>query len=469
MRILHLSKTVIEMNTQKIIFAILIVLLFSSCSEKDAEPQTNGNYEDLTTTSEVSPYGGELQVSDESGNIITLTFPPGAIRDTTTVSLTILGDSKDLPINERQIRSFSIQPADLSLYRPVTISVQYKSAVSDIEESALFRLRSNEWLTPLGEHTYPAGSQIISASTLFLGEFAEGKMTIEQINTQLDLLTTAMGISLKSANHSFAVNNKQASGCEEYKAAWDDWLDTSVSFMKFFTLREMLGYYNEPGRGSFSEDINKVCENIVDQGINDVLDLGEPDDPCCSDYAHTIESMMQAAIGCGIQGTTLDKMNNSYDKVHSECHTYIDITTEVNVGSGGLLILTAGEVMVTLTGTGNGEAIVSGTGELAVAGSGDAGGECTATIMGQTFVRVSGNRDAAYVYTLTLEMDQYAIMTTVCPDIVVESPLNGGSPRNVTLSPGNNFTLSETETIDEGIVIYQATLHNPYIPAPEPE
>lgn len=456
------------MNTQKLIFAILILFLYGRCSEKDEGSQTPGDVQDISSSSEITPYGGELEVSDASGNVITLTFPPGAIRDTTTVTLTILGDQKDLPINERQIRSFTIQPADLSLYRPVTISVEYPSAVSAIEESALFRLHSNEWLTPLGEHTYPAGSRTITANTLFLGEFAEGKMTIEQINVQLDLLATHMGISLKSSNHSYTANNKQASGCEEYKAAWDDWLDTSVAFMKFFTLRELLGYYNEPGRGSFDEDIKKVCENIVDQGINDVLDLGEPADPCCPDYAHAIESMMQAAIGCGVQGSTLDKMNNSYDKVHSECHTYMDITNEVNVGDGGLLILTTGEVMITLTGTGDGEAIVSGTGELVVTGSGDAGGDCTATISGQTFVQISGNRDAAYVYTLTVEMNQIAMMTTVCPDRVVETPLIGGSPRNITLSTGNNFSLSETETIDEGFVTYQATLHNPYAPAPEP-
>ncbi|MCP4310718.1 MAG: hypothetical protein GY790_05610 [Bacteroidetes bacterium] len=456
-------------SAKTLIFVLLTLLWCSGCSEDDPEIQKPEDLEDISTTADITPYGGTMQLTDESGNVITLTFPPGAIRDTTTITLTLQGIHKELPVDERQIRAFDIQPSGLSLYKPAHISIQYNESISDIEESALFRIQSDQWLTPLSDHSYSDANSTITANTLILGEFSEGKMTIEQINAQLDLLIASLGISFKNAGVS-ATNNKLSSGCEEYKAAWDNGLETALSFLKFFELREMRGYYDKlpPGEGSFEEDVQKVCSNIIEQAVAEVLKLGEPDDPCCSDYAHSIEGMMTAMSGCGSQSSTFDQLNDRYNAVHSGCHTYLDITTELDVGSGGLLILTTGEVMLTLTGTGDGEATVSGFGELVVAGSGSAGGECNATISGQTFVKVTGTRDAAYVYKLTVEMSQVAMMTTVCPKHVEQTNLTGGGAQMITLGPGEGFSLSEIEMIDEGTNTTQVSLHNPYIPVPDP-
>lgn len=458
-------------RTPAIISILIIVLLCAGCSKDDPEILKPEDVDDITTSTEISPYGGSLQVTDESGNIISVTFPPAAIRDTTNFTLTIIGKYKDLPIDERRVRSFKIEPSTVSLYEPAIISIEYNTAVSEIEESALFRLRTDDFLTPLDDHSYPDGNLKISAGTMILGEFAEGKMTIEQINTQLDKLISSMEVSLKSTGISSTTISASSSGCEIYKALWDDWAETASAFLKFFEMRYLLGYYNNPPAGArtFQEDFDKVCSNIIDQGINKVLELGEPDDPCCSDYAQTIESMMHAVTVCGNQGTTLDKMNDRYNDVHSKCHTYLDITTEVNIDAGGLLIMTSGEVMLTLTATGDGEASVTGTGELEVTGSGDAGGQCSATIMGQTFVTVTGTRDAAYIYTLKVEMNQIATMMTVCPDRVVETNLSNGSSREVTLGPGNGFSLLENETIPEGTATIQASINNPYVTVPDPQ
>lgn len=458
-------------HTQVLIFTFLFMLWCNSCSKNDEGSQTLGDFQDITTSIEITPYGGELQATDELGNVITITFPPAAIRDTTTITLTIIGEHMDLPINERHIRAFDIQPYDLSLYKPAIITIEYNSAISGIEESAIYLLRTDEILAPLSDYTYAEGNKTMSAGTLFLGEFAEGKMTIEQINAQLDMLASSMGITWKSTYVSNTKNKRQSSGCEEYKALWDDRSFIAGAFIKFFSMRYWQGYYDDlpPGSRSYDEDIQKVCDNIIQQGVQAVLDLGEPSDPCCSDYAHTIESINQAITFCGGTNSTFDQFNDSYNKVHSECHTYLDITTELNVASGGLLIMTTGEVMIELAGIGDGDAVVTGTGELTVTGSSDSEGDCSATVAGQTFVMVTGIRDAAYVYTLSVQMDQYAIMTTVCPGTVVETPLVGSGTKEITLEPGNGHSISETEMIDEGTVTTQVTLQNPYIPVADSE
>jgi hypothetical protein len=461
-------------SIKTLIFVLLAIFWSMACTEidpdPDPDPEIPEDVEDITTVAEISPYGGEIQVTDESGNVITVTFPPAALRDTTVVTLTLLGEHKDLPIDQRQIRAFSVAPKDLSLYEAVLITVAYNAPPSNLESSTLFRHRSENWLCPLSGHSVKAGNSSITASSQILGEFAEGMMSLEQINTQLDLLNDEHGLSLKSTIGSSYSEKGYSSGCEEYKATWDGWVETAASFLRFFELRELLGYYDQlpPGEGSWEEDVNKVCSNVFEKGVNDVLNLGEPDDPCCSDYAEAISSMKRVMDHCGSQGSTFDQLSDRYDKVHSQCHTVLDITTEVNIESGGLLIMNTGEVTLSLQGTGNGEATVTGTGQLAVGGSGNAGGECTATIDGQTLVSVSGTRDAAYVYTLTLDMNQIAVMTTVCPGIVTQTNLFGGSPRQVILGPADGHSLSETEMIDEGTATIQASLSNPYIPVPDP-
>jgi hypothetical protein len=65
-------------------------------------------------------------------------------------------------------------------------------------------------------------------------------------------------------------------------------------------------------------------------------------------------------------------------------------------------------------------------------------------------------------------MNQIAVMTTVCPGIVTQTNLFGGSPRQVILGPADGHSLSETEMIDEGTATIQASLSNPYIPVPDP-
>jgi hypothetical protein len=463
-------------STPVMIFVFAAALLFGGCSENEPGPEQEEENQlfkdvnDIAASSEITPYGGEVEATDGSGNVISFTFPPGAIRDTTEVTLTIIGKYSALPIDERQVHIFKIEPSDLRLYRPATVTIEYGSAVDEIQQPAIFRLRSEELLVPLADHAYPSGNTTVSATTVILGEFAEGKMSIEQVNAQLDLLFSSMGITWKSAGIPVQATESRSSGCEQYKDKWDEGMELAAGVLKLFEWRELAGWYSqEPGRGSLDEDVNKVCSNIIEPAINDVMKLGEPADPCCEDYAHTMEAMMQAATGCGTGGSTLDQLNNQYNNVHAQCHTYLDITTEVNIESGGLLIMNTGEVMLSLAGIGDGEASVTGTGEITVTGSGNAGGECSATIAGQTFVSVVGIRDAAYVYTLTVQMDQYAMMTTVCPKIVVESPLTGSSSREITLGPGNSFSISETEMIDEGTATVQASLNNPYVPVKDPE
>lgn len=425
--------------------------------------------EDISVSADISVEGGFLQVSDESGNIIRVTFPPGAIMDSTTVSLTVLGEHKELPIHEQQLRSIEIRPLDMNLYRPVEISIEYHEAMGDIENAALFRVRSEDWLTPLSDHEYSDDGKSMTASTLFPGDFAEGKMTLEQVNTQFDLLASSLDISWKSSRNSEGEGDQLLCDTRIHKAIWDDWQDVIGSFVSFFKLRYMLGYYNDlqEGQHTFEEEQGLLCTNVVELGVAEVLDLCIPEDFCDRDYMHTIASMVYNMNLLGCEGTTLDLLEDRFNQILIDCSSYLTIHSTLNIESGGLEIFTSGVVPITLQAGSNNTATVEGTGTLLVTGSGYAGGACTGVVIGETVVTVLGTRDAGYTYELQIVTEQNAVLTTTCPDIVTQTPLVGEDLIVITLSSANGYSYTLDSPVEGGTFVMDITLSNPYISLPE--
>lgn len=431
------------------------------------------NQEDIVATADITAEGGVLQVSDESGNIVTLTFPPGAVMDTVAVSLTLLGEPKYLPIEERQLRTFEIRPRDVSLYEPVTLKIEYNSPISEIEKAALFRIRSEEWLTPLSDHTYSDDNTSMTASTFILGDFAEGKMTLEEINAQFDLLVSALGISWESSLKAVGGENQLDCDTQLHKALWDDWKETIGGFLTIFRQRMLLGYYNdlEEGQHTFEEEQEILCANVVSVAINDVLDLCIPEDLCDRDYTYTIASMVNAMMLLGCENSTFNLLQARFDQILIGCSSYLTMSSTLNIESGGLLIETSGVVPITTKLGSNHTATVEGTGTLEVSGDGSAGGACSSTVSGETVVWVQGNRDAAYTYDIQLITEQNAVLTTTCPDgTTVHTPLvRNDVLSGVILSRANGYSFTYEAPVEGGTYVLEVILNNPYISLPSEE
>lgn len=428
------------------------------------------NKENISASADITVEGGSLMVTDESGNRIVLSFPPGAVMDTANVTLTLLGEDRDLSVDERQLRPFEISPVDISLYEPVTITINYNSPVSDIEKAVLFRIHSEEMLTPLGDQMYTDTS--VAATTLILGDFAEGKMTLEQLDAQFDLLVSSIGISWDSSQKSADGDHQTECDTRLHKAAWDDWKETIGAFITIFNQRNKLGYYNdlEEGQPSYEEEQEILCEKVVSMAVKQVLDQCIPDDPCDRDYAHTIASMVRGTELLGCEGATFDQVGDRFDQLLLNCESFLTISSVLDIESGGLMISTSGTVPITVQMRRDSAAAVNGAGTLEVSGSGSGGGACTGTVSGESFVTVVGQRNAAYVYELQIFIEQNAWLTTVCPDgSTYVAPLVGEDVKVIHLSMANDFSYSEDEPVDEGQFIMDITLDNPYISLPYEE
>jgi len=444
-----------------LVFILLSVFLIKGCSEKSDPP---GDH-DLSASADIPPEGGSLQISDELGNNISVTFPEGALTETMHVTLSVAANDRNLPIEERRLPVFGIYPAGLNLYKPVEITVEYHSAVNEIEKVTLYRVRSDNWLLPLGDHSCSAGNGTVTATTVFSGDFAEGRMSLDQINTQIDRLVTAMGISWEGITP-----GRKNIECDTriHKAIWDDWKETTAAFLKFFEMRMLLGYYDnlEPGQNTFEEEVELLCENVMSKGVNEVLDQCKPEDPCDMDYSHTIAEMMQNMMLLGCEGSSAyNRLSQRFEEMLINCSSYLNITSELVIEGGEMVVSTDGVVPITLSQSSENTAQVQGNGTLSVSGSVE-GETCYGVISGTTTVNVSGTRDANYTYTLTLNLQQMAILTTICPDFTYEVPLVGGDSRQVVLNEGNGYHVAIDEPVDGGSFNMDITLENPYIDLP---
>ncbi len=457
------------MNYNIKLFLLLgMVLLVSNCA--DNEPDLQKDVDDITTTADITPYGGNLQVIDESGNIITLTFPPGALTDTFSVTLTILGTHMDLPIQTQHIRALEILPYDLSLYKAASISVKYSNAPDGIEKAALYRMHPDNRITPLGELNQDKTGSTVAARTLTMGKFAEGEMTLDQLNNQFSLLLSSLDISWKKGIDQPALQESQVTfDCSDYKDAWDNWQDVISGMLSFFQMRIILGYYDNlpAGGNTLDDDFDRLCENIAGKAISEVLDMGQPQDPCCRDYTHTIASMVETMmmLGCD-QSAVSDRLSDRFNKVLNDCQSIITITSTMDIQAGGFVVETTGAFPITvLEEDESGTASVEGNGTLAVTGSAESE-HCVNTVGGSTLTDVSGTRDAAYTYELEIVTEQDALLTSVCPDRTIETPLVGSGSRTVTLSVANGFMVTIEETIPEGSFTMDISLINPYTSMP---
>jgi len=409
-----------------------------------------------TASANITEEGGTLRVSDEYGNTIKVNFPSGAVMETTQVFLTLSPSDMDLPIAERRTPVFEIRPSDISLYKPVAITVEYNTTISEIKKTGLFRVRTESWLTPLSDHTYADDNNSMTATTIFLGDFAEGKMTLDQLNTQFDLLVASLGIVWDKVNKVVAMSSEVSCNTRILKAIWDDSREAIGALLTIFDARNEHGYYSDPSdpeKNTFMQDQVLLCTNVVNPGIQMVLDQCIPDDICDNkDYKHTIGDMLLEAnkLGCD-EGDTFNLLQERFDQMITDCGAYLEIDSELDVGPGILLMSTSGVVPLTMRTGSTGGAIIEGFGTLRLSGGGGFG-ECDSVVTGVVMAGVLGTRDGDNNYELTVLLEQCGDLTTTCPGDIgtTETPLAGSERREAILNSANGYTQTIEEPVEGG-------------------
>ena len=226
---------------------------------------------------EITVDGGSISIIDEHNNTIEVIFPKDALDKTTQIYVGLLSEQPELPIETQHVSAFEITPYDTDLYNPITVKVTYNDAIEDINRTALFR-KKNDILVPLADRNIGTDSKSIEAETLALGVFAEGKMSLEQINTQIGLIFAAYGITWNPEN---ATIWESFCGFESFLKIWADYREDAKAALEFLVIKEYFGV-------DTSNNMDLICTDIVEPGVDKLLLEPKPQNVCDRTYAYII-------------------------------------------------------------------------------------------------------------------------------------------------------------------------------------
>jgi len=226
---------------------------------------------------EITVDGGSISIIDEHNNTIEVIFPKDALDKTTQIYVGVLSEQPDFPIETQHVSAFEIKPYDTELYYPITVRVSYNNVIQDINKTALFR-RKTDILVPLADRNFGTDSKSIKAEAFSLGVFAEGKMSLEQINTQIGLIFASYGINWDQNN---ATMFDSFLGTEIFKELWADYGEDAKAALEYMTIKQYFGF-------DTSGDMYVICSEIVEPGIDKLLLEDKPANPCDRTYAYTI-------------------------------------------------------------------------------------------------------------------------------------------------------------------------------------
>lgn len=431
---------------------IMLSMGMLPCCTKDVneleEPQvTVFPGEDITVSSLVTPCGGKLELEDEKGNIIRVSFPEMAVADSTEVILHLKGDVDEQPLETRHIRSFEILPADLRLYESLQITVVFKHEQDVAECFGLFRVPEEGRLQALRALSCSVDGDTLMASSARTGYFTEGIITVEEVLKQMDLIFQSYELLSKGS-----YGAKDDAG--DIADAWADLHADIESLLGFIQTLEENDYYKDNPDASMSEDSERICEKVVCKGIANILKMPVPvDDPCNRDYMQTIGDMVEAMNLLGCDGCqAYSDVQERFTRLIQDCGSFLDtdLHFEVDFDGGNLNQHDNGIIKISARFDEYGVVVVEGSAELPILGDMKTA-NCTGMISGTSLVFVYGYRDAGYNYTLSLlaeDEGQYYIM---CPEGNYTQPFTS-TPRelDVELNPANDFTWDKDYPIEEG-------------------
>ncbi len=260
---------------------------------------------------EITVDGGSISIIDEHNNTIEVIFPKDALDKTTQIYLGVLSEQPELPIETQHVSAFEIKPYDTELYYPITVRVTYNNVIQDIKRTALFR-RKTDILVPLGDHNYGIDSKSIEAEAFSLGVFAEGKMSLEQINTQIGLIFASYGINWDPENSTLFDSFLST---ENFIELWADVREDAMGLIDCMVILQLYGVDT-----SYTQHL--TCTTIVEPGIDKLLLGDKPANSCDRTYAYTILDALTLAQQLGCQWQNRPIYDRFEEIMNCACFTF---------------------------------------------------------------------------------------------------------------------------------------------------
>ena len=255
---------------------------------------------------EITIDGGSISIIDEHNNTIEVIFPKDALDKTTQIYVGVLSEQPEFPIETQHVSAFEIKPHNTELYYPITVRVTYNNVIQDINRTALFR-KKTDILVPLADRNFGIDSKSIEAETFSLGVFAEGKMSLEQINTQIGLRFASYGINWDQKNATMFDSFLS----DDILSLWADVREDAKGEMEYMVILQYLNI-------DTSDQMSLICSDIVEPAIDKLLSAAKPANVCDRTYSYTILDALGLLqkLGCNWQNRPI---YDRFEEIMNDC------------------------------------------------------------------------------------------------------------------------------------------------------
>lgn len=215
--------------------------------------------------------GGTLRVTNTRGDEITLTLPPGSLRENTTIALTALNSKVPSPMANNLLPGVVLSPPGTVLKNPARLKVRLATPLADPKSSSLFLVRGPQLALPLGDRFF--GSNALEGNIYHFS-------TIDAAGV------TSQG-EARNAVNAIATQAARDQG-------WHDTKANVKGLLEFQSMGQLLGYDVE-GQSAFEEArsiLSAECAAFLAQTV--------PQDPCAT-YAGAFFDRIELAQLLGIE------------------------------------------------------------------------------------------------------------------------------------------------------------------------
>jgi len=291
-------------------------------------------------TKAIASEGGTISIVDEHNNTIEVVFPKDALEETAQITLQVKEEQPSFPIETSNIAVFEIMPYDLELGYPITVKVTYGDAIQNIQATALFRNKA-DILLPLADHSFDLDGKDVQAESFSLGVFAEGCMSVEQINTQVGLILSAYGVDWNSSDYTTADASISATN---FIGMWKSYREDAKGSIELAIKYQLLGYFDRA-----DELLASICSDILGPFVSLMLGGGMPEDPCEHSYTYTLldVAILSQQIGCD---SVDSQIGDQVQAIRDDCGCFtFNSSDKVNLTS---ILFIGGGTSISLYGNG---------------------------------------------------------------------------------------------------------------------
>ena len=386
--------------------------------------------------------GGSLSVTNDQGDIYTLTIPPGALVEGTTLTLTPLAADPANPFAANLSPGVVLEPAGAALYEAATLTVALAQAPPS--EALIIYCHQADLALPLADQAVDGNA--ISGSGYAVGQFTVVAPTGAEADAQAAAAVAAGTLPFARA---------QSDG------AGYTWRGTQTLCS---ALLSWVQFYQTTGDQTKADQVYEEAVKVISEAVTKALDQPIPADPCGEYMTNFVKLAYQSMLLTTANETAIsDRINELMNRCYSRYNIEYRHDLVVDYGRYYTQTTKYGVVPIWIRWFQDEAGLIEGAGEAAVSMTGQAG-DCLVSAVGRMSVSASGRINPDKIpptLEVTFTEVETQTQTMVCPDGSMSYDVPAATTTHeVSFIPRNGYVIEQPFVGQGGSGTYRWILYD---------